>query len=87
MQTKRHVALEHPNFLESLGWEFPQMRGRPFEKDRIDRIHFREPILPFDQTIDRGAGCLGQVKKDDGLFGFAAPWHRSGPRLSSRFFG
>ena len=43
------------------------MSGRPLEEDRIDRIHFREPILPFDETIEGRAGSLRQVKKDDAL--------------------
>ena len=65
------------------------MRGRPFEKDRIDRIHLRKPIFPFDQAIDGGAGCFRQVKKNDGLFGFAARGTRlaAGWRAASSVIG
>ena len=78
METKHHVTLKDANLPQPLLGEFAQVRSRPPEEYRIDRIHLEDIVFPLDQSIKRGAGGLGQVKKDDGIEGSSGFAHCAG---------
>ncbi len=36
-----------------------------FEENWIDRVHLKKRVFPFNESIERGAGCLWKVEKDN----------------------